>query len=134
MTRKITYLIVRLIAAIIMLQTLYFKFSGSPESMYIFKTVGAEPTGRIVVGVLELVASILLFVPTLAWFGALLTIGLMAGAIFMHLTILGIEVMEDGGTLFYMALAVFICGLVTLYFNREKLRQEILPKLLSRAS
>lgn len=117
---KILYWATRLIAAIIMLQTLYFKFSGSPESVYIFTEVGMEPWGRIGVGIMELIASILLIVPATVWIGAVLGAGLMAGAIGMHLTLLGIEVMDDGGYLFFLALLVLVCSLIALWIDRDK--------------
>ncbi|GAB4239952.1 MAG: hypothetical protein Tsb0034_16140 [Ekhidna sp.] len=132
MLSKITYLIARILSAIIMLQTLYFKFSGSPESIYIFSTVGMEPWGRWLIGISELVASVLLIVPRTAWAGGVLTVGLMLGAIGMHLTILGIEVMGDGGYLFYLALIVFLCGLFVVYRNKQRIMNEVLPKILSK--
>ena len=88
--------VLRLVAAAIMLQTLFFKFSGSDESIYIFKTLGMEPYGRIGTGVMELIASILILYPKTTVYGAVLAIGLMAGAIFFHLTKLGLVVMDDG--------------------------------------
>lgn len=97
---KAFFWIVRLLAAIILLQTLFFKFKGAEESVYIFTTVGMEPWGRIGVGIMEMIAAILLMINRTAWMGALIAAGLMAGAIGMHLTILGIEVMNDGGYLF----------------------------------
>ncbi len=110
----------RLVAAFIMLQTLYFKFSGSAESVYIFTTVGVEPWGRWLVGTLELVASVLLLIPIVSWLGALLGLGLMAGALGMHMTLLGIEVMDDGGQLFYYALAVALCCGWVLWMARKE--------------
>lgn len=132
MIRKTTYLIARFAAAILMGQTLYFKFSGSMESIYIFETVGMEPWGRWLVGICELIASMLLILPKTAWMGGVLTIGLMAGAIMMHLTLLGIEVMGDQGQLFYYAIIVFICGLYVLFVNAEKIKSDVLPKILNR--
>jgi hypothetical protein len=111
----------RVIAAIIMIQTLYFKFSGAEESVYIFSTVGMEPWGRIGVGVMELIASVLLVITPLAWLGAGLGLGLMAGAIGMHLFVLGIEVKGDGGQLFLYALTVAVCSAFVLYKDRQKL-------------
>src|SRR3974377_2381609 len=87
----------RITAALILLQTLFFKFTGAPESIYIFTKVGLEPWGRYGAGVAELTAAILLFTPRTAWVGALLALGVMAGAIFSHLTVLGIVVQNDGG-------------------------------------
>ena len=132
MIRKIAYIVARLAAAFIMGQTLYFKFTGSPESMYIFKMVGMEPWGRWLIGISELIACILLLVPRTAWAGGVLAVGIMVGAISMHLTILGIEIMNDKGQLFYYALIVFLCGLYVVFHNREKISKEILPKILSR--
>ena len=113
--------VLRLIAAVIMLQTLFFKFSGSPESIYIFKTLGMEPYGRIGTGVMELIASILILYPKTTAYGAVLAIGLMAGAIFFHLTKLGLVVMDDGGQLFIYALLVFISSLVLAIIYRQQL-------------
>ena len=115
------YWAARLIAAVIMFQTLYFKFSGAEESVYIFTAVGIEPWGRIGVGVMELVASILLIITSTAWLGAGLGLGLMAGAIGMHLFLLGIEVKGDGGQLFLYAVIVAACSAYVLYQDRKKL-------------
>lgn len=123
-SNKITVLLLwalRLIAAIIMLQTLYFKFSGAEESVYIFTTIGMEPWGRIGIGVMELVASILILIPFTSVLGAGLGIGLMFGAMFFHLTKLGIEVMNDGGQLFYLALITTICCILILLLDRSSL-------------
>ena len=111
----------RLSAAVILLQTLYFKFSAAPESVYIFTKVHAEPWGRIGSGVVELIAAILLLIPRTAWAGAVLALGVMAGAIFSHLTVLGIEVMGDGGTLFFLALTVFLTSAVALFLDRGRI-------------
>jgi hypothetical protein len=113
--------IFRLTAAAILLQTLFFKFTGAPESVYIFTTVGAEPWGRIGSGIVELVAAALLLVPATIALGALLALGLMLGALGSHLTVLGIEVMGDGGLLFVLALVVFIASAVLLVLHRSDL-------------
>ena len=113
------YWAVRLIAAVVMLQTLYFKFTASEESVFIFITVGMEPWGRIGVGALELVASVLILINRTTWIGACLAFGLMVGAILMHVTQLGIEVKGDGGQLFFYALAVAICSIIILILNRR---------------
>ncbi len=120
-TTTIVLWIAQITAAIIMLQTLYFKFSASPESVYIFTTVGMEPYGRIGIGIGELIASVLLFIPALRWMGGLMGMGLMSGAIFFHLTILGIDVMGDGGKLFFMALAVFVASGIVVLLERENM-------------
>ncbi|MBL7877800.1 MAG: DoxX family protein [Cyclobacteriaceae bacterium] len=118
----------RLVAAIIMLQTLYFKFSGSEESVYIFSMIGMEPWGRIGVGVFELIASVLLLIPSGVWLGAILAIGLMVGAIGMHLTILGIEVMDDGGQLFIYAVVVTLCSCYAFWLSRSSIPEIIKAK------
>lgn len=112
----------RVLAAIILLQTLFFKFTASPESVYIFTTIGMEPWGRIGVGVFELIAGVLLLLSATAWLGAGLALGLMVGALGMHLTLLGIEVQGDGGQLFIYALIVVLCSGFVLVVNREKVR------------
>ena len=119
--QSVLYVGARLIAALILLQTLYFKFSASPESVYIFSTVGIEPWGRVSVGVLELIAALLLIINPTSWIGGLLALGLMGGALIMHLTKLGISVMDDGGYLFFLALAVFICSLYVVVKNKDQI-------------
>ncbi|MGE0812647.1 MAG: DoxX family protein [Vicinamibacterales bacterium] len=114
--------IVRLVAAVVLVQTLYFKFTGAPESVYIFSTLGVEPWGRIGSGVLELIAAGLLLYPATAALGGLLAVGLMVGAIGSHLTTLGIEVQGDGGLLFGLAWVVFLCGAATVVLHRASLR------------
>lgn len=109
-----TLWLLRVVAAVIMLQTLYFKFTAAEESVYIFTTIGMEPWGRIGIGVMELIASVMLLIPAISVLGALLGIGLMSGALFFHLTTLGIEVMNDGGQLFYLALITTICCVLLL--------------------
>jgi uncharacterized membrane protein YphA (DoxX/SURF4 family) len=111
----------RIIAAFLLLQTLFFKFTGAEESIYIFSTLGMEPWGRIGSGVLELIASILILYPRTTYIGAALGAGLMAGAIFFHLTKLGISVMNDGGQLFIYALLVFISCVVLLFIYRGEI-------------
>lgn len=111
--------ILRLVPALILLQTLFFKFTAAPESVYIFSTLGAEPIGRIGSGIIELIAGICLIYRPLAGVGGLLAAGTMAGALLSHLTILGIEVMGDGGQLFVMALVTFACSIVVAWQYRK---------------
>lgn len=120
--KTVLYWAARLVAAVIMFQTLFFKFSGAEESIYIFSTVGMEPWGRYGVGFFELVASLLLIVNRTAWFGALIALGLMAGAIGMHLTLLGIEVQGDGGYLFLLAVIVSVASAYVLWVNRDHIK------------
>jgi len=111
----------QLLVAGILLQTLYFKFSGAEESVYIFTAVHAEPWGRIGSGVIELVAAILLLNPSTVPLGAILTLGTMTGAILSHLTILGISVKDDGGLLFGLALTAFIGSAIVLALRRGQI-------------
>lgn len=111
----------RLTAAVILAQTLFFKFSGAPESIYIFTKVGMEPWGRYGSGVTELVAALLLLTPRFVWVGALLSLGVISGAIVAHLTLLGVVVQNDGGLLFALALAVFGTSAVTLFLHRNQI-------------
>lgn len=112
--------LLRLAAAVILLQTLYFKFSGHPESVELFTKLGVEPWGRIGTGVIELIASVLLLIPATAFFGAFLAVGLMAGAILSHLTVIGIESKGDGGQLFMLALIVMVCCLIILFLHKQQ--------------
>jgi len=111
----------QLLAAGILLQTLFFKFSGAEESVYIFTTLGAEPAGRIGSGIVELVAALLLLTPSAIPFGAALSMAVMSGAIASHLTVLGIDVKGDGGLLFGLAVTVFVSAAVVLYLRRTGL-------------
>jgi len=117
---------VRLVAAAILLQTLFFKFSAAPESVYIFSRVGSgiglpflEPWGRIGSGIVELIASVLLLWPALSWLGSVMAIGVTAGAIVFHLTVLGVEVQGDHGLLFLLAWLVVITSAVNLFIVRS---------------
>jgi uncharacterized membrane protein YphA (DoxX/SURF4 family) len=117
---RILFLLIRLVPAVIFLQTLFFKFTGSEESIYIFETMGMEPWGRYLIGIFELIASLLLLIPSTAWLGAVVALGVISGAIISHLTILGIEVMGDGGLLFALALIVFISSVTVLILSRNE--------------
>lgn len=119
--KSILYFLLKLIPAIILLQTLFYKFTAAPESVAIFKTLGLEPYGRIGLGVIELIVAILILVPKTTWLGALLGVGIMAGAIFSHLTKLGVVVNNDGGTLFILASITFICCLLLVWVNSDKI-------------
>lgn len=117
--------ILKLLAAVIMLQTLYFKFTGAPESIYIFSILGMEPWGRIGIGVMELIASVLILVPKTTVIGAALGAGLMSGALFFHITKLGLVVQDDGGQLFIYALIVFLSCISLMIIYRKEV-----PRLL----
>ncbi len=113
--------ITSILAAIILLQTLFFKFTAAPESVYIFSALGMEPFGRIGIGIVELIAAILLIIRKTSFLGALLSIGLMFGAVYTHLFIIGIEVQNDGGSLFVLAILVLVCSFITLALQRNRL-------------
>lgn len=118
----------RIIAAAILLQTLYFKFSGAPESVYIFTTLGIEPWGRIGSGIAELIASIMLLIPRTTWLGAGLALGTMLGAIGSHLTKLGIEVQGDGGQLFLLAVVVTLCSAGLLWLEKDTVKKFLVTR------
>ena len=129
MKNPIIFWIVKLIAVIILVQTLYFKFTGAAESVYIFQTLGIEPFGRIGSGVVELIASILILIPRTTLLGALLGLGTMLGAIFSHIFVLGIEVQNDGGTLFILAVVTLLSCLLLVYAERNKITDLLRFKL-----
>jgi putative oxidoreductase len=124
--------LVRIVVAVILLQTLFFKFSGAKESIYIFSTLGVEPWGRLGSGAIELIAALLLLVPRTAVLGAILALGTISGAIFAHLTKLGIKLtaVNDHGELFALAVAVFVGSLVIVYLHRAEL-PVVGPKLFA---
>ena len=113
--------ILQLVAAAILFQTLFFKFTGAEESIYIFTTLGLEPWGRIGSGVVELIACVLLLVPRTVPLGAVLALGVISGAIVSHLTKLGIVVKDDGGLLFALAIVVFVAAATVLVIRRTQL-------------
>ncbi|MBL7666334.1 MAG: DoxX family protein [Bacteriovoracaceae bacterium] len=113
--------ILALISSVILLQTLAFKFTAAPESVWIFSTLGMEPWGRIGSGIMELIAGVCLLVPALRMWGALLTVGVMSGAILSHFFVLGIAVQDDGGLLFTLALICFFSSLVIVYLQRKNI-------------
>ena len=121
MKNSIFIWIIKLIAVIILVQTLFFKFTAAEESVYIFTKLGIEPFGRIGSGVVELIASILILIPRTTLLGALLAIGTMMGALVSHLFVLGIEVQNDGGTLFTLAIITLICCLILVNHHKNKL-------------
>ena len=118
--------VLQLIVAAILFQTLFFKFTGATESVYIFTKLGLEPWGRIGSGVVELIATILLLIPSTVSLGALLSLGVISGAIMSHLTKLGIVVINsdgtsDGGLLFILALVVFVGSAIILFIHRSEI-------------
>lgn len=121
--------ILRIAVAVILSQTLYFKFTAAEESIYIFTALGVEPYGRIGTGILELITVILILIPRTILLGALLGSGIMVGAILSHLFVLGIEVEGDGGTLFALANITLLSCLTLIFLNRDKLPNLLKLKL-----
>jgi hypothetical protein len=127
-TANVVSWVLQVVVAAILFQTLFFKFSGAEESKYIFRTIGAEPWGRLGSGVVELIAVVLLLTPRTVVFGAILSLGVISGAIMSHLTKLGIEVQNDGGLLFGLAVLVFLGSLGILAVRRAQI-PSVGPKL-----
>jgi uncharacterized membrane protein YphA (DoxX/SURF4 family) len=119
--KSIVSWILQLIVAIILFQTLFFKFTGAEESKYIFSKLGLEPWGRIGSGVVELIAVILLLYPRTVTIGAILAAGVISGAIVSHVTRLGIVVQNDGGLLFILAVAVLAGSIAILFIRRAQI-------------
>ena len=122
MKKSIFIWIVKLIAVVILVQTLFFKFTGAEESVYIFTKLGIEPFGRIGSGIVELIASIFILIPRTTLLGALLGAGTMLGAIFSHLFVLGINVKNDDGELFFLAIITLLCCTILIIQNRNKIQ------------
>ena len=120
---KVLSWVLQCVVALVLLQTLFFKFTGAPESVYIFSKLGAEPWGRIASGVFELLAAALLLFPRTVPLGALMSLGVISGAIFSHLTKLGVALTEvgDSGELFTLALVVFAGSAAVLFIRRREL-------------
>lgn len=121
MNTKITVSwILRLLVAIILLQTLYFKFTAHPDSVYIFSTLGIEPWGRIGLGVAELIAAVLVLYPPASLLGMILSFGIISGAVLSHLFVLGIVVQDDGGSLFGLAMVVLVASAIYLILHKSE--------------
>lgn len=113
--------ILRLTVAIILLQTLYFKFTAHPDSVYIFSKLGVEPWGRIGLGIIELITAVLILLPKTKLIGMLNSLGIILGEIFSHILIIGFDVKNDGGGLFTLAIIVLISSIIFLIINKEEL-------------
>lgn len=119
--KKYGLLALKIVVAIILLQTLRYKFTAHPDSVYIFTKVGMEPIGRIGIGIIELFAGIFLLVKKTSWLGAALTVGVISGAVLMHLTMLGIEINGDKGSLFYTAIFTLLASSFILFMERKSI-------------
>lgn len=120
-SQRIASWTLQVLVAAILFQTLFFKFTGAEESVYIFSTLGMEPWGRYASGIVEFVACVLLLIPSTAAFGAMLSLGVISGAILSHLAKLGIVVQDDGGLLFGLALVVFAGSAIVLFLRRREI-------------
>lgn len=122
MNSKITNIvswIAQIIAVVIMGQSLFYKFTAHEESVAIFTDINMEPYGRILIGVLEVFACLLLLKRSSAHYGALLGFGIMGGAVIGHFTQIGFE--GARGQLGAMAFLVMICCAVILFIRRMEL-------------
>jgi hypothetical protein len=120
--KNIFFWVLRLITAVILLQTLYFKFTAHPDSVHIFSKLGVEPIGRIGLGIVELITAVLILIPRTKIVGMALSLLIIIGAIFSHLLVLGINVGNDGGTLFILAIVVFVTSFTYLIMNKTELK------------
>ena len=128
--RNILVWILRVVAAVILLQTLYFKFTAHPQSVKLFTMIGMEPYGRIGTGILELVAAILLLIPRFTGYGALLGLAMMTGALFFHLTKIGIY-FDGDPVLFIYALITFICCAILIFVYKNQLEKATEKKIMT---
>ncbi len=123
--------VAQLAVAAILGQTLFFKFTGAPETVALFEVVGLGDAGRIGTAVAELVAVVLLLIPRTAWAGGLVAMGVLSGAITSHLTRLGISidpvVLGDprleplaGPSLFAMGVVAFVAGALVVVLRRSQ--------------
>ncbi|MGH1540252.1 MAG: hypothetical protein ACRBHB_07505 [Arenicella sp.] len=123
-------------------QSLFFKFQGSEETVIIFSTIADwmasigipaglaelfKQHGGNAVGIAELIACFLLIFNSTRFYGALLSLGVISGAIFFHLfTPLGVNRVvdaagnTDGGILFFMACGVWVCSFILLFTSRKR--------------
>jgi hypothetical protein len=119
--QKIISTSLRILIAIILLQTLYFKFTAHPDSVHIFSELGVEPWGRIGLGIIELITALLILIPRTQIIGVILSLGIISGAIFSHLLVIGLNVSNDGGGLFSLAIIVLVSAVVFLILNKQEL-------------
>ncbi len=109
----------RSIIALVLLYAMHFKITGHPHSIHFFSAIGIEPYGRLIVGIIELIAGMLIIFPKTSWLGALISLRIISGSIFFHLTISGIDVNGDGGLLFYCAVLIFVLSFILLWLSRK---------------
>lgn len=124
--------VLKLTVAIILLQTLYFKFLAHPDSVYIFSELGVEPWGRIGLGITELITAILIFIPKTELIGMINSLLIIIGAIGAHIFVIGIDIKNDHGGLFTLALIVLVCSVTYLFLNKNKVNEQLLSKRFAR--
>ncbi len=124
-TKNVISWILRLVVAVILLQTLYYKFTAHPDSVHIFSALGVEPYGRIGLGIIELITAVLVLMPRTQLYGMVLSLGIILGAIFSHLLVLGVNVQNDGGGLFTLAIIVLIACAIYLIMHKDEVRKLI---------
>jgi hypothetical protein len=117
--------VLRLTVSAILLQTLYYKFTAHPDSVHIFSALGVEPLGRIGLGIVELITSVLILIPKTKMIGMVNSLGIILGAIFSHILVLGFNVSNDGGKLFTLAIIVFIASGSFLILHQNELKSLI---------
>jgi hypothetical protein len=110
--------VLRLTVAAILLQTLYFKFTAHPDSVHIFSALGVEPWGRIGLGIIELITALLILLPNTKIIGMIISLGIICGAVFSHILVLGVNVSNDGGGLFALAIVVLVASTLYLIINK----------------
>lgn len=120
-TKNIISWVLRLTVAVILIQTLYFKFTAHPDSVHIFSALGVEPWGRIALGIIELITAILILIPKTKIIGMVNSLGIILGAIFSHILVLGIKVSNDGGGLFTLAIVVLVASVIFLIMHKNEL-------------
>jgi putative oxidoreductase len=121
--------LLRIIVAVIFIQTLYFKFTGHPDSVYIFSKLGVEPYGRIGLGISELIVAILLLIPSTKVTGIILSFGIICGAIMSHFLVIGTEIAGDSGRLFALAIVVLLACIFLYFIHRKEVKQYIKIRL-----
>lgn len=119
-SKKLVTSALRIIVAVILLQTLYFKFTAHPDSVHIFSALGVEPWGRITLGIIELIVAVMILLPKTKTLGMLCSLIIILGAVASHLLVLGINVSSDNGKLFALALVVLICSSIYLIWCKNE--------------
>lgn len=123
--KKIISMILRIVVAVIFIQTLFFKFTAHPDSVELFTALGVEPFGRIGLGIVELIVSLLILIPKTKALGIVSSIGIMIGAIGSHFLVIGTNFKGDGGALFAMAVVVFIAATILFFMHKDEVKSLI---------